>query len=986
MSVLLPLTLISAGGWIGWRSSWTEAETGLKQTTEAGVEYAARVMSSYVVAAGRLDDLTKPMSDQEIVAHEGDLHQAMLNLFTELPAAYSANILDRAGRVLVNGAVFPVPRDRPGIEDRDFFAALSSSSPRPVHVSQLYLSRLTGIHAFAVSRRRTVVGRPTTEFNGIVNVLVRPEIAMSGLKRLIRREGEVITLARADGQVLGSTTPSEAPWPPIASSSPFNGVVANEARIASFIETSGPVPRLVFAGRVEGLPLYVLVSIPTSAIFDDWVDRMAEHLIFGIPATVSLLILSLLVRRNQLSLADNNERLERELGQTDARLRRVQAAGGALSFEIGPDNTVVCDDAFRALWGLPPNGRIEVGAVLARVHPDDQERVMAEYDRLATEGGSFAIEHRLKTQNGRTQWLMQLGESIPGAGRVPPRLVGVVMDITARKDTQAAVQESEERLRNLVATLDLATVFVRGMDGTIQFWSEGCTRLFGWTAEEAVGQPAHTLLQTTFYTPFAVIEESLFTTGEWVGELRQVHRDGHEIVVAIRKVLQRDSDLRGIAVMESCSDVTALTQTRLEMEALNHKLEVLVQEEVSKRQDAQLRAAHAERIQVLGQLAGGIAHDLNNVLQAVTSGASLAAREAHNPDRVRRLARLVTEAAQRGAAVTSRLLSFSRRADLRAEAIDPAGLLSGLVEVLLHTLGGHVTCVVDASKDLPPLFADRGQLETALVNLATNARDAMPNGGIITLSASEETVMDELSHPGGAAPGRYIRLSVTDHGTGMDPATLAQVTEPFFTTKRDGHGTGLGLSMVAGFAAQSGGALAIKSALGDGTTVSLWLPQADVKVRARTDASPDFPGRPGSLRILLVDDDPMVREPLSQQLEAIGYDVSIAQGGPDALEFLDVSGTEPRPPVDVMICDLSMPGMSGLEVIRNAQARWALLPAILVTGYAGDTAALSTGGATYAILRKPVTVEELGDVIAILLAGRAPAHVSSQQDAASPMS
>lgn len=525
------------------------------------------------------------------------------------------------------------------------------------------------------------------------------------------------------------------------------------------------------------------------------------------------------------------------------------------------------------------------------------------------------------------------------------------------------MNNTEVRLRDLVETLDLATVIVRDLDGTIRFWSEGCTRLFGWTADEAIGQKTHDLLRTVVPVPSAEIEAQLLATGEWNGDLLQFRRDGTKMTVSYRKVLRRDDAGRALAIMATLADVTATRRSQIELEQLNQHLESRVREEVAKREAAQKRAAHAERIQALGRLAGGIAHDLNNVLQAVISGASLCARDAENPEHVRRLARLMTEAAQRGAAVTGRLLSFSRRADLQAEPIEPCALLKDLVEVLAHSLGSHVQCAIDVPDDLPRLLADRGQLETALVNLATNARDAMPDGGTIVLAAAAETVSDPITHPAAVAPGHYIRLTVRDTGTGIDPAILGRLPEPFFTTKTEGNGTGLGLAMVSGFAEQSGGAMGIDSTPGEGTTVSLWLPQASgppprmvaANARSGTDLPPPA-------RVLLVDDDAMVRETLAQNLQAVGFVVTVAQDGAQALSFLD-SGLD----MDILICDRSMPGMGGLAVIREAQTRRARLPAILLTGYAESLAELPTEGVSFTLLRKPASILELVDVIATLL-------------------
>ncbi len=384
---------------------------------------------------------------------------------------------------------------------------------------------------------------------------------------------------------------------------------------------------------------------------------------------------------------------------------------------------------------------------------------------------------------------------------------------------------------------------------------------------------------------------------------------------------------------------------------------------------ARARVAHAERMQVLGQLAGGIAHDFNNILQAVQGGAALIDKRADDAESVRRFSRMVLDATERGSSITRRLLVFARRGELRAEPVEPAPLLSALCEVLSHTLGQNVHVDLRLQDNLPLLLVDKGQMETVLVNLANNARDAMPDGGRLTLGASTEVVDAGTSQPQDLQPGRYVRLSVTDTGCGMDEVTLARALEPFFSTKPTGHGTGLGLSMAKGFVEQSGGGLSIDSAPGCGTTVHLWLP-----AKARSDTVPTAPlpapapaPRPDiAKQILLADDEDMVRETLAASLVDAGYGVQVAADGAAALKILDSGAT-----VDVLVTDLSMPDIDGLAVIRSARRHRPNLPALLLTGYAGHGAQLAVGASlngAFTLVRKPVTAAQLADRIEALLA------------------
>ena len=392
------------------------------------------------------------------------------------------------------------------------------------------------------------------------------------------------------------------------------------------------------------------------------------------------------------------------------------------------------------------------------------------------------------------------------------------------------------------------------------------------------------------------------------------------------------------------------------LQALNESLEARVRREIASREQAQSQLAHAQRMEALGQLAGGIAHDFNNVLQAVTGGLSLIQRRSGDAEAVRRLSGMAADAAGRGAAITGRLLTFARRGELQAVPVQPGVLLEGLREMLGPTLGANITVSVSVPSAVPSLLADRAQLETALVNLAVNARDAMPHGGALSLSAEAELAGGRPDQPSDLVPGLYVRLTMADSGIGMDEATLDRASEPFFTTKAPGQGTGLGLSMARGFAQQSGGGLCIHSRLGAGTTVMLWFPQAgkDALPRIWEGLGPAETGLP-AMRVLMVDDDSMVREVLARELEDRGFLVTTASDGLAAMTLLD--GGQPA---DLLVTDFAMPGINGLATIAEARRRRPNLPALLLTGYAeADAGIARVQDRLTILLRKPVSGEEL---------------------------
>ena len=350
------------------------------------------------------------------------------------------------------------------------------------------------------------------------------------------------------------------------------------------------------------------------------------------------------------------------------------------------------------------------------------------------------------------------------------------------------------------------------------------------------------------------------------------------------------------------------------------------------------------------------------VLQAIQGAVTLLSRNRADPAAVARYAALIDAATSRASSVTRRLLAFARRDTLRAAPIDVQGLLGGMRELLTHTLGAGITVAIDVQSALPDILADRGQLETVLLNLATNARDAMPSGGRLTLSAAVHEVLTE-DQPLGLARGQYVRLSVTDTGVGMDATTLTHAMEPFFTTKPQGKGTGLGLATARGFAEQSGGALAIESAPGLGTAVSLWLPVTDAHAPNVSRDARDAPGH-HTVHVLLVDDDAMVREVLASELADRGFEVMQAENPQHALDLVVADRT-----IDLLISDQAMPGTDGLTLIRMVRERRPGLPAILLTGYANEATALVASGfvGSFTLLHKPIIGTELADRAAELV-------------------
>lgn len=390
-----------------------------------------------------------------------------------------------------------------------------------------------------------------------------------------------------------------------------------------------------------------------------------------------------------------------------------------------------------------------------------------------------------------------------------------------------------------------------------------------------------------------------------------------------------------------------------ELERANTDLELRVEERTRERESALAQLHEMQKLESLGKLTGGLAHDFNNLLMAILSNLELLSKRLPPDARIRRLVDGAIQSAERGATLTARMLAFARRQELKPEAVDIGRLIRGMAEMLQRTLGPAIQITVQFRDDIPSVSADPNQLELAVLNLALNARDAMPNGGSLTITARHESARDNLN----VIPGDYIVLMVTDTGTGMDEGTLKRAAEPFFTTKEVGKGTGLGLSMVHGLTAQSGGHMHILSQIGRGTTVELWLPIA--KYCEISQPQPETLSEAksqNSYYVLVVDDDPLVAEATAGIVEDLGYPVLTALSGAQALDRLREESN-----ISLVISDYAMPGMNGADLAKEIRRIRPEITTVLVTGYAeppGD------GFPTTVRLTKPYRQQELARVLA----------------------
>lgn len=513
--------------------------------------------------------------------------------------------------------------------------------------------------------------------------------------------------------------------------------------------------------------------------------------------------------------------------------------------------------------------------------------------------------------------------------------------------TLADLTESEGLLQTALNAGYLGTLELRLPELELDL-SETCASFFG----RKPGEPfSFADLQASIHPDDRerrqeVLDRTIRDGSDYRIEYRNIWPDGsvHWVDTRARAVRSPDGSIKSLVGV--CSDITArktadidrdnllgqLAAERTALAELSATLEQRVEErtaelmkEVAARERAQEQLRQAQKMETIGQLTGGVAHDFNNLLMAVMGNLDLLRKRMPDDPRLLRLVDGALQGAERGASLTQRLLAFARQQDLHAVSVDLKTLVENMTDLLDRSLGPRVAVRLDIPDTLPPARIDANQLELAILNLAINARDAMPDGGSIDIRVAE---YQAKKSDAALQPGRYLKLSVIDTGSGMTPETLKRAVEPFFSSKPLGKGTGLGLSMVHGLAVQLGGALQLTSTVGKGTSAVLMLPVANAAPEVES-AAPSASKAKRSAVILFVDDDPLIAMSTAEMLEDLGHRVIGVNSGQHALDIL-----KSQQPLDLMMTDHMMPGMTGLELVAASRDVRPTLPVLLATGYA----------------------------------------------------
>ncbi len=569
------------------------------------------------------------------------------------------------------------------------------------------------------------------------------------------------------------------------------------------------------------------------------------------------------------------------------------------------------------------------------IHPDDRERVVQSAATRQVDG-TYDEEFRIIRSDGSQRWIRSRAFPVSNAKGEIYRIVGVAQDITERK-------HSRDQLREQASLLDKArdAIMVRHLQHGVTYWNKSAELLYGWTADEIRGRQTCDLLYRDFAT-YDLAIAAVLSKGEWSGEIQHVTKSGAVLLIEARWTLVRDEAGRPQAVLAINSDITE--KKKMEQQFFR-----------------------AQRMESIGTLAGGIAHDLNNVLAPILMSIELL-RLTSRDERAKSVLSTIETSAKRGADMVKQILSFARGVEGERMVINVRHIIQDMQHLVHDTFPKEIVFRAELDKDLPLFSGDHTQVHQVLLNLCVNARDAMPKGGTLTVTATSLQVDD--SYAGmtpGSIPGRYLMVKVTDTGTGIPPEVVNKIFDPFFTTKEHGKGTGLGLSTVLSIVKSHGGFLNVYSEPGNGTTFSICFPAMDAPEGAATKVQEDTHPRGNDELILIVDDEAAVRTITQQTLETYGYRVLVAADGTEAVALYSIH----RKDIAAVVTDMMMPVMGGQATIQVLQRLNPDVKIIAASGLANDgSSARATAMGVRHFLPKPFTAQTILTALHQVLSGR----------------
>lgn len=656
-------------------------------------------------------------------------------------------------------------------------------------------------------------------------------------------------------------------------------------------------------------------------------------------------------RRIALELEQRSAASLKAQRETEERLQLALAATDAVGtwdWDIGEDR-FIADAHFAQLHGIDPllASQLPISDYLEAVHPEDRSMVTRGIKQCITQGSEYAEEYRLLQPDGQLRWVFARGRCYKDHHGRPIRFLGAALDLTERKHTEQALRQSQTELQLIINAMPILISYV---DSEERFRLNNAAYLdwYGLTPQELYGRTIREVLGEEAYALRAEYIAEALAGRTCCFSISTPHRDG-STRQALMNYLPRhgpDGAVNGFYIF--VIDETERKQTEEALRNLNETLEERVaartqqlaeanqrlQNEMFERERAEDALRHAQKMEAVGQLTGGIAHDFNNMLTGIIGSLDLMQRYIADgrTAEIGRFTEAAVSSANRAAALTHRLLAFSRRQSLDRKPLNANELIHSLEDLLSRTKGDHIELKLQLADEAWPVSTDVSQLENALLNLVINARDAMPDGGELRietanvyLDSSDINILEPVK------AGDYLMIAVSDNGTGMTPKVLAKAFDPFFTTKPIGQGTGLGLSMIYGFAQQSGGHVSLFSLPGQGTSVRLFLPRLH-EMEPQDVLAPVIGEAPSAIAgetVVLVEDDPAVRMLVFDLLKELGYRAHEAEDAKTALPLLE---SDLR--VDLLVTDVGLPGMNGRQLAEIARQHRPELKVLFMTGYA----------------------------------------------------
>lgn len=644
------------------------------------------------------------------------------------------------------------------------------------------------------------------------------------------------------------------------------------------------------------------------------------------------------IERALAEVADRSRRreVERRLFQSQAQFQKITENVADLIVVLDKEGRRVYNNpAYRSLLGDPEALRGTLS--FDEIHPADRERMKRVFAETLRTGIGQRAEYRFLLKDGSVRYIESQGSVIRDQQGEVTNVLVVSRDVTERR-------KKDERIREQASLLDQArdAIFVTDLDGVVTYWNAQAEALLGWTRAEVVNHHVEPLLFPDGEFDRGPICKKLREEGRWQGELRPKTKQGGTLIVESRWTLVHGEDGQPTSVLFINTDVTE--QRRVEAQFLR-----------------------AQRMESIGTLAGGIAHDLNNVLTPILVAAQVLQANNRDPDSAE-LLRTIEKSAIHGAGLVKQVLLFARGSEGERIALQLKHLIAEMARLLRETLPKSIEVRTRIEAGLGAVIGDATQLNQVLMNLAINARDAMPQGGLLEISARNLPVDEAFAsrHPG-LKPGPHVCISVSDTGTGIPPEVIDRIFDPFFTLKPQGKGTGLGLSTVIGIVKGHGGVVWVRSELGKGTTFDVCLPAQPLEVRIASTDTPSTIVRGQGQGILIIDDEQVIRDVFLSILRHYGYRVHEASNGRQGVEFY----ARHRDEIDLVIVDVMMPGMDGIATIRELRKINPAVKALVVSGML-DNDRLDHNGdlRDVELLRKPVMAETLLGKVASLLSAR----------------